>query len=160
MAQKPIFREKSLDRINSPEQLNDYIKVAGPGIWSLMTAIIVLLLGVCAWGIFGHLDTTLKTAVLIENGNAVVYIADEDISIIKEGMTVTVDGHTYTIREINKQPVQASRLQNEFLLYKGSFSEETWIYACALSGEDPAADGVYSASIVTESIHPISFIMN
>lgn len=160
MAQKPIFREKSLDRINSPEQLNDYIKVAGPGIWSLLSAIIVLLLGVCAWGIFGHLDTTLNTAALIENDKAVVYIADKDISAIKEGMTVTVDGHNYTISEVNRQPVQAVKLQNEFLLYKGSFSEETWVYACVLSGEDPADDGVYDASIVTESIHPISFILN
>lgn len=26
-----IFRKKSLDRISSPEQLNDYIRVANPG---------------------------------------------------------------------------------------------------------------------------------
>ena len=30
-----IFRKKSLDRISSPEQLNDYIRVANPGIWMI-----------------------------------------------------------------------------------------------------------------------------
>ena len=33
-----IFRKKSLDRISSPEQLNDYIRMANPGIWMILTA--------------------------------------------------------------------------------------------------------------------------
>ena len=52
-----IFRKKSLDRISSPEQLNDYIRMANPGIWMILAAVIILLAGVCVWGIFGHLDT-------------------------------------------------------------------------------------------------------
>ena len=59
-----IFRKKSLDRISSPEQLNDYIRVANPGIWMILAAVIILLAGVCVWGIFGHLDT--KTEELTE----------------------------------------------------------------------------------------------
>ena len=47
-----IFRKKSLDRISSPEQLNDYIRVANPGIWMILAAVIILLAGVCVWGIF------------------------------------------------------------------------------------------------------------
>ena len=35
-----IFRKKSLDRISSPEQLNDYIRVANPGIWMILAAVI------------------------------------------------------------------------------------------------------------------------
>ena len=45
-----IFRKKSLDRISSPEQLNDYIRVANPGIWMILAAVIILLAGVCVWG--------------------------------------------------------------------------------------------------------------
>ena len=37
-----IFRKKSLDRISSPEQLNDYIRVANPGIWMILAAVIIL----------------------------------------------------------------------------------------------------------------------
>ena len=42
-----IFRKKSLDRISSPEQLNDYIRVANPGIWMILAAVIILLAGAC-----------------------------------------------------------------------------------------------------------------
>ncbi len=44
-----LFRKKSIDRVSSPEQLNDYIKVVSPGIWILILAIIVLLVGVIVW---------------------------------------------------------------------------------------------------------------
>ena len=37
-----IFRKKSLDRISSPEQLNDSIRVAHPGIWMILAAVIML----------------------------------------------------------------------------------------------------------------------
>ena len=46
-----IFRKKSLDRISSPEQLNDYIRVANPGIWMIRAAVIIVLGGVCGWGV-------------------------------------------------------------------------------------------------------------
>lgn len=48
-----IFRQKSIDRISSPEQLNDYIKVSSPSAWVVLTAIIILLIGVLVWGMFG-----------------------------------------------------------------------------------------------------------
>ena len=38
-----VFRKKSLDRVNSPEQLNEYIRVANPGVWVILAAVIVLL---------------------------------------------------------------------------------------------------------------------
>ncbi len=44
-----IFREKSMERVSSPEQLNDYIKVTNPGIWLTLAAVIVLLIGFIVW---------------------------------------------------------------------------------------------------------------
>ena len=51
-----IFREKSMERINSPEEMNDYIKVASPGVWLVLVAIIFLLVGVVVWGVFGTVE--------------------------------------------------------------------------------------------------------
>lgn len=42
-----IFRQKSLDRVSSPEQLNDYVRVSNPGVWTILLAVIVLLIGIC-----------------------------------------------------------------------------------------------------------------
>ena len=47
-----IFRKKNIERVSSPEQLNDYVRVSNPGVWMVLTAVIVLLFGICAWGIW------------------------------------------------------------------------------------------------------------
>ena len=52
-----LFRKKSVDRVSSPEQLNEYIRVANPGVWMVLAAIVILLAGVVVWGCIGHLDT-------------------------------------------------------------------------------------------------------
>ncbi|MBQ8913505.1 MAG: hypothetical protein IJ054_05610 [Lachnospiraceae bacterium] len=51
-----IFREKTLERVSSPEELNDYIKVTSPRVWIVMAAILLLLIGMTVWGILGTVD--------------------------------------------------------------------------------------------------------
>ena len=51
-----VFREKSLDKVSSPESLNDYIKVTTPSVWIILIALAVLLLGILAWSIFGRVE--------------------------------------------------------------------------------------------------------
>ncbi len=70
MENKTIFREKSIDRISSPEQLNDYIKVTTPSVWLVLIAILLLLAGAMVWGICGeiriHTDSGVETVAPIE----------------------------------------------------------------------------------------------
>ncbi|MCR4907676.1 MAG: hypothetical protein K5985_02530 [Lachnospiraceae bacterium] len=56
MKDNTIFREKNLQRISSPEQLNDYIRVSTPALWILLVAITLLLIGALVWASFGTLD--------------------------------------------------------------------------------------------------------
>ena len=58
------FRKKSVDRVSSPEQLNDYIRVANPSLWLVLGAVIALLIGVCVWGVLGRLDTTVSAVAV------------------------------------------------------------------------------------------------
>ena len=37
-----IFREKSIERLESPEKLNDYLRVTSPGVWLVLATVIVL----------------------------------------------------------------------------------------------------------------------
>ena len=53
MAGSNIFRNKSLERVSSPEQLNDYIRVTTPSVWIVLIALVVLLVGMLTWSIFG-----------------------------------------------------------------------------------------------------------
>ena len=51
-----LFRQKSLDRVSSPESLNDYIRVTTPSVWLAMIAIVLLLVGMLAWSILGRVE--------------------------------------------------------------------------------------------------------
>ncbi len=51
-----LFRKKSMDRISSPEQLNDYIKVTTPSVWLVLVATIIILIGVLAWSSHGTVE--------------------------------------------------------------------------------------------------------
>ena len=51
-----IFRQKSIDRVSSPEQLNDYIRVTTPTVWLVLLALVILLLGMLAWSVFGTVE--------------------------------------------------------------------------------------------------------
>ncbi len=51
-----IFREKSIDRVTGPESLNDYIRVTSPSVWIALLALVVLLLGMLAWSVFGRIE--------------------------------------------------------------------------------------------------------
>lgn len=54
--EKKIYREKSMQRVSSPEQLNDYIRVTTPSVWMVLLAIVILLVGMLAWSIFGKVE--------------------------------------------------------------------------------------------------------
>ena len=51
--EKSIFREKSIKKVTSPEDMNDYIHVTTPSVWIVLAAIVVLLAGMIVWSIFG-----------------------------------------------------------------------------------------------------------
>lgn len=135
-----IFRKKSLDKVKSPENLDDYIQVSNPGVWLLLISVILLLAGACVWGIFGHIDSTVETSVRVENGTIVCYVADEDISSVQEGMTVKLSGFEAVIMEIGQK--------------------EDMGYVCVLESAQTIPNGFYEGKIATKSIKPLSFVLN
>ncbi len=156
--EKQLFRKASMERVSSPEQLNDYIRVSNPGVWMILAAVITLLIGVCVWGIFGHLDTKIATAGICENGVFTCYVGEEEAAKIKSGMTVNVDGNALSVSEVSAQPISVSADMDDYLLYLGGFSEGDWLYQVTAGAT--LSDGTYKAEIVTESVSPMSFILN
>ena len=51
-----IYREKSIKRVNQPEDLNDYIRVTTPSVWVVLIAIALVLAAVLGWMIFGTVE--------------------------------------------------------------------------------------------------------
>ncbi|MCQ2472248.1 MAG: hypothetical protein MJ147_09465 [Clostridia bacterium] len=131
--QDEIFRKKSLNKIKSPEGLNDYVRVANPGVWMVLSAVIILLVGVCIWGALGRIETKVPANLVVKNGECVCVLNDADADKIKAGMTVKTE-------KISGKIVSAKDNQIEV--------------------EINLPDGKYEADVITESIKPLSFVFN
>ena len=154
-----IFREKSLKKIASPEQMNDYIRVSSPSVWMVLTAVIVLLAGVCVWGMFGHLDTAVQTGGVCTDGRLTVLVGEEDHDRIKENAVISVDGVEYAVAEITNAPIRVDDQIDPYVVHLAGFTEGDWVYR--LYADVPGlADGVYAASVITERVRPLDFVLN
>lgn len=153
-----IFRKKSVEKMSSPEQLNDYIKVTNPGVWMLLAAIVVLLIGVCVWGVFGKLETKLTVAAESRGGQTVLYVKETDISSVKKDMQVSVDGNTYTVTSVSETPVAVTEEIGEYARHIGDLALGEWVYTVQTDGAP--ADGIYPAQIVIDSVSPLYFVFN
>lgn len=154
-----IFREKSLKKIASPEQMNDYIRVSSPSVWMVLTAVIVLLAGVCVWGMFGHLDTAVQTGGVCTDGRLTVLVGEEDHDKIKENAVISVDGVEYAVAEITNAPIRVDDQIDPYVVHLAGFTEGDWVYR--LYADVPGlADGVYAASVITERVRPLDFVLN
>ena len=96
---KKIFREKSLERVNSPESLEDYIQVSNPGVWMLLTAVILLLVGILVWGYFGSISSWNSVTVIVDHGRGYCYAKEETANAIRPGMTLEVNELEGTVTE-------------------------------------------------------------
>ena len=153
-----IFRQKSLDRVSSPEQLNETIKVTGPSVWMLLGAIIALLVGALIFSVFGRLETRLSLPAMMGEGGAVCYVREDRASELAPGMAVNVDGEAHQIASISDEPERARDALNDYAMHVGGFEEDDWVYAVALDGELGA--GIHAASVTLESVPAISFVLN
>ncbi|MBE5893582.1 MAG: hypothetical protein E7286_09460 [Lachnospiraceae bacterium] len=153
-----IFRKKSIDRVSSPEQLDAYIRVANPGVWMVMIAIVLLLTGACVWGVLGHLDTTVSAAAVSENSAVIIYVKEAEAPFVREGMPVRIGDIDGTVTNIAAAPVVVDGTFSDYTLHVGNFQAGEWVYVLQTDVQLP--QGVYNAQIVVESVAPLSFVVN
>ncbi len=91
MAQPSVYRKASMDRIQSPEQLNDYLRVTNPSVWILLAAVALILAGMLLWGSFAYIDSFAAGSAEVKGGVMTVTFQDESQAAnVKAGMDVTV----------------------------------------------------------------------
>lgn len=145
-----LFRKSTIDRVNSPEQLNEYIRVAKPSVWIILAAVILLLAGVLIWGIFGNIETTVEADVSVEKGETFCFVLPEQAEKIEEGMEVRIgEDSTGTVASVSK----------EQYLVEGPFEVGAYCSKVQFQAAD-LPDGTYPGEIIIESIRPIYFILH
>ena len=149
-------------KASSPEQLNEYIKVTNPGVWVALLAVIVLLVGVCIWGIMGKLETTVDAVVVSDSGNTVCYVKEnaKHTTTVAVGQQVKIGDEVYTVKAVSSEPQLVSDLSlSPRTLSLGEFTETDYVYEITLD-RAVSTDGVYEATVVTETVSPLSFVFN
>ena len=135
-----IFRKKSLEKIQSPESLDDYVRVSNPGVWLLLVAIIALLGGACLWGTLGRIETTVKARAVVSGGDVVCYLTAADATDVEQGDVVRIADSEGVVSLIEPCPSGSD--------------------VCATVDGIVIEDGTYPSEVVTESIKPLSFVFN
>lgn len=147
-----------MDRVSSPEQLHDYVKVAKPGLWMVISAIVLLLAGVVVWGLIGKIDTTIPAAIVTDHGKSAIYVGEYDVEWLDVGMEVRSGEKEYKITGIANEPIKVDDVLSDYAMHASGLAEGEWVYVVYIDGEH--SDGVEKVEIVIESISPISFILN
>ena len=154
-----LFRQKSLDKVSSPEQMNGYIRVTGPGVWLVLGAVIALLAGLIVWAALGRLETTVTAAAVAgPDGGTVCYVAENDLPAVRAGQTVRIDGAAPALTGVASRPVVVDESFDAYTIYVGGLEAGQWVYPAALDG--PLPEGIYKAEIVVDSVSPLSFLLN
>lgn len=86
--EKTIFRKKSLERIASPDQLDDYLKVSGSSVWVLVAALLMILTAAGVWCFWGRIPTTVSGIGLHTETETVCFVKAADSQVIEPGMAV------------------------------------------------------------------------
>lgn len=51
-----LFRKKSLDSLNSPENLDEFLKVTNISAWLIIAAFLIIIIGAVIWGFTNEID--------------------------------------------------------------------------------------------------------
>ncbi|MDR1193560.1 MAG: hypothetical protein LBK98_05245 [Peptococcaceae bacterium] len=171
MEKSGIFRQESLERALSPDQLDQYIKVSNPGIWLALLALLILFASVLVWGFTGALPKTITVnGILAADGKVVCFIdasaLSEDIkgrearvawagNGTRDGIVSDMSLYPYSAREI------AAAYESDWVTLKLATSDYAYAVTVDLSdGPAYSAGGIASVTIITEEVKPISYLLN
>ena len=134
-----LFRKKSLERISSPEALNDYLHVTSPSVWLILLAVILLLAGMLVWSSAASIDSFATGTAQVTDGTMYIHFDNEQIAEnVQSGMTVTAGETASRISSIGKDA-------------------EGELFALAPTS---LADGTYPVRIVFKQTQVLSLLVN
>lgn len=138
--QNQIFRKKSLERIASPEQLNDYMRVTSPAVWMQLGAVIALLAGLLVLSCVKRLETVVPVQAKVDGGAVCITVPQAKADAVDVGEIIRLAGQEISVETVYLNDAGAT--------------------VCTATLAEDAEDGTYDAEIVTESTSPIRFLLN
>ena len=158
-----IFTKKASDKLRSPDDLDEYVRVTNPSVWVVLAACAVLLIGLFAWGFFGTAATSVGATGAYVKGEAVCFLSADEASKVHVGDDANVGGYLMEVASVSAVPV--SRIEareivgNDYLA--STLVGDDWTYVVRFSGDGQPglAEGVpIPVNITIDNIAPITLI--
>ena len=170
---RSVFNFESEDRVESPERLNEYIRVASPGVWVMVSALVLVLVAFLVWGFTGRIPETITLKGVVDktmNYHMDVFIdasrysgqslVDKEISFslpcgeTGHGKIVNAGKTPYSKEEL------AKLLESDFLANSLLYADYSYVLDV-----DPMEDlsdhdlEIGEVTIITKEVPPISFLL-
>ena len=155
---KSLFRKESLDRVSSPDQLDDYIRVSNPGVWMVLVTILLLLVAGIVWACVGQLSDTLSATLVVQDGRAACYVPEDQIGQVKPGTPVAAGDAAGAVKAVGATPISPDEVAarvDEYAAYR--IDATGWSYPVDVDIQLP--DGIYDARITARSFSPIELLL-
>ena len=136
-----LFRQKSVERITSPEQLQDYMRVTNPGMWMVLLAVIAILAGLLISSALVKLESTVPLKGEVAENSIYMKLELNQKDLVQTGMKVRVGEQTATVAFIYED------------------QENLGVFAELDDKDATLPDGTYDVEIITETITPISLLL-
>ncbi len=164
--QNDLFRKKSLERISSPEELHDYMRVTTPRLWMLLTAIILLLAGFIVYASIANLENTMKIKVMVDNIDPIEDDNGEPVKMATTSIFFATLPISYkdTVETNMKVRIGKEEGKVDMLAIVNSDESDGQQGLSLIISMDNSSltlpDGEYDAELVLEATTPISFLWN
>lgn len=156
--ERKLFREKSIEQLSAPEQLTGYLHVTGPGVWFVLGGLIILLVGLLVWGIFGRLISSVTVPAKVEEGKAYCYVLKDDLNPADGDVAITIGDVEMTANTAGAETVILDTSYPPELFSTGYLhaGRNVTILVC----DTTLKEGFYDALIVTDELKPISLLFS
>lgn len=81
---RKIFRQAALDRLSSPEQLDELLQVTAPRTWIALATVVALLVAGVVWGVVGSIPERVSGRGILLRGGGVLEVATQQGGRLKD----------------------------------------------------------------------------
>ncbi len=134
-----LFREKSINKMSSPENLNGYLHVTSIPIWIALIGVIVIMSGLLIWSNYAVINSYSYGVATVKDGVVTGVFEDRSTSNkIKVGMDIEILGVLGEVMNVSND------LEGNTIV----------------SGTIEVPDGEYEAKVLYDHIQMISLLFN
>ena len=152
-----LFRQKSIDRISSPEQLHDYMRVTSPRLWMILSIIIALVVGLIVFSTMATMESTMPATFVVSRYE----IPDDDGNVTDTLLSViTAIDPAYTDVISIGQEVRLANNRKGTVDFIYQDQDRAYASIQMENSEELLPDGDYPGEIVIEKKTPIDFLLN